>query len=278
MKYENHTVQFELLNQKPHAPDRIRQIDVHASPEELQQLDTEGYLVREGLFQGQALARLQDALDRLEAAERKPGAESPGQGRFWGQIPRHLMDKDEAFLDLLKFPPVLSVARAMMGPLVRLRGLSARISYPGPVRHETPWHQHLRVVTKPLPRWFSRPHGLDALIYLDDLNDQTGAVSIVPGSHTWLDREPPEPGYEAVEGEREVRVKAGGVVMIHSNLWHRGLPTLGAKRRMLIFSFTPSWLRRSPHGGDPPADGLTRAVLAGDDQEAHILLGKGGYT
>ena len=143
---------------------------------------------------------------------------------------------------------------------------------------QTPWHQHLRVVSKPQPPWFSRPHALDALIYLDDLNDDTGAVAIVPGSHNWLDREPPQGVYEPVTGERVVRVKAGGAVLIHSNLWHRGMPTLKTRRRMLILSYTPTWLRRSPHGGPPPEDGLTRDVLENGDLESQILLGKGGYT
>lgn len=278
MSYEKHTVRYELLNRKEHEPDRSREIDVHASAEELKQFEHDGYLVRDRLFQGQELKDLQDALDRLEECEKSRFKENPDQERSWGHIPRHLMDKDPVFLGLLKYPPVLSVARAMMGPLVRLRGLSARISYPGPVLHETPWHQHMRVISKPLPPWFSRPHGLDALIYLDDLNDQTGGVSIVPGSHNWLDKEPPNGSYEPVEGELKLQVKAGGVVMIHSNLWHRGLPTLGAKRRMLIFSFTPTWMRKSPHGGSAPEDGLTQDVLQGDDEEARILLGKGGYS
>ena len=278
MAYKKHTVHYEVLNQKPNEQDRHRDIEVHASVEELEQLEKEGYLVREGLFQGEVLCALQSALDRLENNERDRFKNDPSQERSWGHIPRHLMDKDPVFLDLLKCPPILSVARAMMGPLVRLRGLSARISYPGPVLHETPWHQHLRVVSNPLPPWFSRPHALDALIYLDDLNDQTGAVEIVPGSHNWLDREPPNGHDESVDGALKVCVKAGGVVMIHSNLWHRGLPTLGAKRRMLILGYTPTWLRRSPHGGEPPVDGLTQAVLEGDDEEARILLGKGGYT
>ena len=67
--------------------------------------------------------------------------------------------------------------------------------------------------------------------------------------------------YGPVEGEIELRVKAGGGVMIHGNLWHRGLPTLNAKRRMLILSYTPTWLRKSPHGGAQPEDGLTHAYL-----------------
>ncbi len=271
-----HEVCYELLSRKSRDPDRNPNIEVQASPEELEQLEASGYLVREGLFGGEELVRLQEALDRLEARERKPS--NPDQKRSWGQIPRHLMDKDQAFLDLLKFEPVLSIARAMMGPLVRIRGLSARISYPGKVRHETPWHQHMRVISKPLPPWFSRPHGIDALIYLDDLTEDTGPVCVVPGSHNWLDRAPQDEVYEWIEGEEALCVPAGSCVIIHANLWHRAMPTLSAKRRMLILSYTPTWLRRSPHGGPQPEDGLTQAALKEGDYETRELLGVGGYT
>ena len=275
-----HTIQYEVLNN--HNPDtetgRRWEVDVHAGAEELEAFARSGYLVREGLFEGEALRRLRDALDRLEEREREKRDRATAGKQSWGFIPRHLMDKDEVFLELLKFRPLLSIAQAMMGPLVRLRGLSARISYPGHEHpHQTPWHQHLRVISSPRPPWFSQPHCIDCLIYLDDLNDDTGAVAVVPESHTWLDRASPRT-YEPVDGELELRVRAGGGVLIHGNLWHRALPTLKAKRRMLILSYTPSWLRASPHSGPQPEDGLTRRFLEEADFEARMLLGVGGYT
>lgn len=277
---EGHKLQYEVLNQ--HNPDgetgQLWEIEVHATSEELQTFAETGYLVREGLFQGEALEKLRDALDRLEEREWKKRDSAIAGKKGWGFIPRHLMDKDEVFLELLRFQPTLSIARAMMGPLVRLRGLSARITYPGDDReHQTPWHQHLRVVSKPLPPWFSRPHCMDCLIYLDDLNEDTGAVAVVPGSHNWLDKATPNT-HGPVEGETKLQVKAGGAVLIHGNLWHRGLPTLKAKRRMLILSYTPTWLRKSPHGGPQPEDGLTRDYLKAADLEERMLLGVGGYS
>ena len=277
---ERHKLQYEVLNEhNPNAETRQHwEVDVHATPEELQTLVETGYLIREGLFQGEALEKLREALDRLEEREWEKRDSAIAGKKGWGFIPRHLMDKDKVFLELLKFEPTLSIARAMMGPLVRLRGLSARISYPGDDREQqTPWHQHLRVVSNPLPPWFSRPHCIDCLVYLDDLNEDTGAVAVVPGSHDWLDKATPNV-YGPVEGEVELRVKAGGGVLIHGNLWHRGLPTLNAKRRMLILSYTPTWLRKSPHGGAQPTDGLTHTFLEDADMEERMLLGVGGYS
>ncbi len=276
----NHTVHYEVLNNwgDKGFPDRDWEIDVHASFDELKEFEQSGYLIREGLFTGQALERLRNAIDGLEKREYTVPPDPSTSKRSWDHVPRHLMDKDEAFLDLLKFEPTLSVARAMMGPLVRLRGLSARISYPNNEIQEMPWHIHLRVFSNPLPPWFSRPHCIDALIYLDDLTEETGPVAVVPDSHNWLDREPPAQSYEPVEGEKSICVKAGGVVMIHGNLWHRAMPTRGMKRRMLILSYTPTWMRKTPHGGPQPEDGLTKQFLEEASPEERMLLGVGGYS
>ena len=169
------------------------------------------------------------------------------------------------------------MARPRLGANVEGRW-SARVSFAGAEPQDTPWHQHLRVVPDPVPPWFSRPHAIDCLIYLDDLNDSTGALAVVPGSHHWLDREPPPLRYEPIPAEQTLRLPAGGMVIIHSNLWHRALATRVGKRRMLILAYTPCWLRESPHGGPSPADGLTRDLLADGDAEIRELLGLEGHS
>ncbi len=47
---------------------------------------------------------------------------------------------------------------------------------------------------------------------------------------------------------------------------------------MLILSYTPTWLRKSPHGGPSPTDGLIAQRFEEMDEEARILLGHGGYS
>ena len=84
--------------------------------------------------------------------------------------------------------------------------LSARISWPGEEVQSAPYHQHLRVNTTPRPPWFSEPHGIDALIYLDELNDDTGPVCIVPESHAWMDREPPSQSHDPLANEVVLRL------------------------------------------------------------------------
>lgn len=68
------------------------------------------------------------------------------------------------------------------------------------------------------------------------------------------------------------------MVIIHANLWHRALATREGQRRVLILSYTPCWLRESPHGGPPPPDGLTRDLVAEGDEETRELLGLTGHS
>ena len=279
-----HRINYHVLKDHMGGEPLRREVAVCATLDELESLGRDGFLIREAAIVGDWLESLRRALDRLTEKEwpahRPPPDARPDEppAHSWGIILRHLLDKDAAFHDLLAWAPALSVARAMMGPLVRLRGLSARVSFAGAEPQDTPWHQHLRVVPKPLPPWFSRPHAIDCLIYLDELNDDTGALSVVPGSHHWLDREPPPLRYEPVPGEQMLRLPAGSMAIIHSNLWHRALSPRAGKRRVLILSYTPSWLRKSPHGGPAPEDGLTRELIANGDEEARELLGLTGHS
>ena len=238
-----HVVEYTVLNSGyTHETGRDWTIDVAASPAELADLAEEGYLLRERLCTGAMLEQLRTALDHLEQRESALRDRQTAGERSWGFLPRHLMDKDPAFLAL-----------------------------------QTTWHRHLRVVSNPLPPWFAQPHCLDALIYLDDLNNATGPIAVMPGSHRWLDRDAPS-GYEPLPGEQVFRLRAGDAILMHGNLWHRALPTVSARRRMLILSYTPSWLRRSPHHGPRPEAGLTTAFLEDADLEGRMLLGEGGYS
>jgi hypothetical protein len=119
-------------------------------------LSEQGYLIRERLFQGEQLERLHAALDEVEAQERKE--KDVSNRGFGGLFLRHLMDKHPVFLEMIKFQPTLSIARATLGPLVQIRGLSARISYPHEPNQEVQWHIHQKVVPDPTPPSFVYPH------------------------------------------------------------------------------------------------------------------------
>jgi ectoine hydroxylase-related dioxygenase (phytanoyl-CoA dioxygenase family) len=252
-----------------HTPNRP--VEVHATPEQVEALVTDGYLVLERVFQGEVLERLRAAI--LEVAECEGHAMR--SGREWGGVfLRHLMDKHEAFLELFRLEPCLSLARATLGPQVQVLPLTGRIAWPDADGQATPWHIHQRVVPSPRPAFFSLPHVIDALIYLDDLDTASGPVCVVPGSHHWEDREFPGGPHDPIPGEVALTVPAGSIVMIHGNLWHRGLPTTpgGTIRRLLILPYTHAWVQL-PSFGERPMDGLMRPLFDSPDPETRELLG-----
>ena len=112
---------------------------------------------------------------------------------------------------------------------------------------------------QPSPALVLADHCIDCLACLDDLDDDRGS-SPCSESHTWLARASLRT-YEPVAGVVELRLGAGDGVLIHGDLWHRPSPTLKAKRRMLILTYIPSWLRASLHSGPQPEDGLSRGFL-----------------
>lgn len=173
--------------------DPPREIEVHATKEEISHLAEVGYMIKERLFTGDALKTLRDAMDHMETREMEK-EQFNGDGKstvknYGGYYYRYLMDKEQAFLDLLHYQPLLSIARALMGPMIKM-DVAARITYPSSENQETEWHQHRRYIPKPLPPWFIRPHALDVLIYLDDVNEANGPLCVLPDSHHRIQEEP----------------------------------------------------------------------------------------
>lgn len=271
-----HTLTYRIRDSHRGYP--VRNVEVLATPDEIQTFARDGYLVRERLLPMAEVERLRTALD--DCAARDGHIERSGGKAFGGIFLRHLMDKDAAFLDFLQFPPTLSVARALFGPSVQMRGFTARICYPDDPHQETEWHFHQRVIPDPAPPLLARPLTMDVLLYLDDVTDLNGPLCVVPGSHQWTDRDLAKDDFDDKPGQVTLRLPAGSCVLAHGSLWHRALPTQpgGAIRRLLLFGYGPAWQKTSIYGVKPP-DGLTDRLLQSGavDEETRELLGVSGY-
>jgi len=269
-----HTIHYRTRDAHRGFP--TRDVEVLATPLEIETLAGAGYLVRERLIPTEEIARLRAALD--ETVERDNRVERGGGKAFGGIFLRHLMDKHPAFLDFLKFPPTLSVARALFGPAVQLRGFTARICFPEQPDQQTEWHFHQRVIPDPLPPLLAMPHTLDVLLYLDDADGLNGPLQVIPGSHHWLERDLGQNDFDAKPGAITLSLPAGSCVMTHGSLWHRALPTQPGCtiRRLLLFGYGPAWLKSSIYG-DKSENGLTEQVLGDADEETRELLGLAGY-
>lgn len=262
---------FTLRYRIHHHFDPDREVEVHATPEEIQSFVRDGFLLRERLFDREAVQTLRAALMEVAEREGHPVRRGPDWGGFFL---RHLMEKHEAFLALFRFAPTLSVARAVLGPQVQVLPVTGRVSYPSEDGQATPWHHHQRVLPSPMPPFFCRPHVLDSLIYLDDADEINGPLCVVPGSHQWIEREFPGGPYDDIDGQVPLCLPAGSVALIHGNLWHRGMPTQpnGTIRRLLILPYAASWVKL-PSYGPRPENGLMRPLYENPDQETRELLG-----
>ena len=249
-----------------------RPLDVQATPEQVRHLAEEGYLVRERLIQGDLLERLRSAVDEVAASAGGEGA--AGGGGFSGLFIRNLLDLHPAFLEMLRFAPMLSVARAVLGPQVQIHGAVTRVSYPNATNQGVEWHFHQRIVPPPLPAFFARTAIVDNLIYLDDVTEASGPLCVVPRTHL-LDEELPTGDFGDKSGQIVLPVPAGSCVTSHSSLWHKAMPTRpgGGVRRLLIFGYSPTWMKQV----DKPGGGLTDALLPGADRETRELLGLTGW-
>lgn len=268
---ETHSLTYRIRNNDRNLP--VRTLEVHATSDELAFFAEQGYLIRERLFPPEHVERLRTALAEILDDEIKQMGISRSR-RFGGTFLRHLMEKHSAFLELFRFQPTLSVARAMLGPQVQVLPMTARISYPNEPNQETHWHFHQRVIPDPMPPFFARPHVIDSLIYLDDTNDANGPICIVPGTHHRIHEDLPGDCFDDIPGQVTLRLPAGSCVMIHGATWHRALPTRpeGTVRRMLILPYAAAWLNL-PSYGIRPRNGLMKALFDNADTETSELLG-----
>ncbi|HWD39744.1 MAG TPA: phytanoyl-CoA dioxygenase family protein [Fimbriimonas sp.] len=256
------TRDFHIVeNYRPERP-----VEAPISEEDVARFADDGYIHLPAALTEDQCKRLREATDSVASKE---GAKAGAGGFFL----RHLMDKDEAFLELLNHPLFLPIARIMLGPMVRVLPVTARVAVPGEPNQSVEWHIHQRLVPRPLPPFFSQPVALDTLIYLDDVDEETGPLQVVPGSHRITQEEIPNKSADQ-PGQVTLMPKAGDAIMTHGNVWHRALPTTekGRRRRLIIFPFGPAWVAL-PTYGVRPKDGLLDKLAASADPDMRELLG-----
>ena len=211
-----------------------------ATEAQLRQFNDEGYLIVEDALSPDLLARLNGAVDRVEAREREAkGLKSDALlGKFRTVV------EDDAFLELLDNPKTFPLLWDILGWNIQLY-ISHLIVYPPEKkkREINPggWHQD---GGRPVPE-MERPHprlSLKISYWLSDVDTpEHGAMEIVPRSHK-LDTKPE--GCDADKGVMPVCIKAGTAVLFDRRMWHRrGINTSAVTRRVLFFGYSYRWLR-----------------------------------
>ncbi len=211
-----------------------------ATEAQLRQFNDEGYLIVEDALSPDLLARLNDAVDRVESRERE--AKGLKSNALLGKF--RTVVEDDAFLELLDNPKTFPLLWDILGWNIQLY-ISHLIVYPPEKKkreiHPGGWHQD---GGRPVPE-MERPHprlSLKISYWLSDVDTpEHGAMEIVPRSHK-LDTKPE--GCDADKGVMPVCIKAGTAVLFDRRMWHRrGINTSAVTRRVLFFGYSYRWLR-----------------------------------
>lgn len=196
-------------------------------------LSRHGYVVIPGL-----LAR--DRIERIRA-ELAPYLRGTLRGRndfegFRTERVYALLAKAPVIAELVEHPRILPILDQVLAPNYLLSANLAIQLHPGETRQ--PLHFDDGFYMVPRPR---RAFGISAIWAIDAFTGDNGATEIIPGSHLWDDRRPPEddPRIESVI------MPAGSVIVFMGTLWHRGGANRSAAPRLAVTpQYCEPWLRQ----------------------------------
>ena len=218
----------------------------------LAQLDSEGYLIIEGVLSSAEITRQRDAL--------APWINNGALGRnvFEGTRTNRvyaMLAKDPIFADLAGHALPLAFADYYLGASCLLSGCLAINLKPG--ESAQPWHSDDGHIDVP------RPHGvfgISTFWAFDDTTASNGATEVLPGSHHWddalfagflhdddfTDRRGPDisddPGFRA--DARQAIMPAGALMIARSDLWHRGGANRTDAARLIVTpQYCVGWAR-----------------------------------
>lgn len=158
------------------------------------------------------------------------------------------------FLELLEHPPLLDRLRAVFGS--QLQMLSYDLLYQAPQTKgvEYSWHRDFSFPG-------DEPLAINSIIYLDDIDEERGPTSVVPGTHRGHACPPKDKVHEALPGQVRCHVKAGDVVFINSAVWHSGGRNRSAtgERRVIYLYCGYWWLKRDVQHSQIPDSALRGA-------------------
>jgi hypothetical protein len=204
--------------------------------DDLESLDTFGFVVLPGLMDDAWRESVAEEFDRIVDAEGAGAARAAGTAyEPEPGAPRvsYCVNRGPVFEPSYTDPTVLAAALHVIGGPFKLHGLNARDV------EKDRGHQDLHpdsvrpTATEPY-------HLVNSLWFLDDFTATNGATRIVPGSHkipgpitdSVTDRQARHPDEVLVTGPK------GTVVVFNAHCWHGGTANLdGARRRVLHTSY-----------------------------------------
>ena len=208
--------------------------------EQRDHFEQQGYLIVPDALDGDLLARLVAAGDRVDAQEReRADLDADAMMTKFCTIV-----EDDVFLELLDWPKTFPLIWDILGWNVQ-HYISHLIYYPPESKKSVDlkpggWHQD---GGRPVPE-MERPQprlSLKVGFWLSDISaPENGGIRIIPGSHK--SNRPPDLASE--EDVLQLQVPAGTAVLFDRRMWHaRGINTSEVTRKVLFLGYSYRWLR-----------------------------------
>ena len=211
--------------------------------EKREQLDRDGFCLLEGIIEDDMLARLREVTGGVIARQEAAHFE---QNRAQGSLIR--ITEDPFMARLIAYPPMLAALARLGFPDPKF-GSGFIISKP-PKSPPLFWHQDARFWNDPIS-YTPRTIQCFLMIYLVDTTPHNGCLRLIPGSHLRRHRlhdalpdaheadlsradDLANLAFQRAEGEVDVPVKAGDVVMGSARLLHAAHGNQSDQRRTNI--------------------------------------------
>ena len=203
-------------------------------PQQVQQLETEGYLVLPDLLTADQLS----ALKKETASLKTLGVDYSEHQR----TARDVQFSGGAITDLIGHSPTIRFLESLLGDQLVMMTYAYARSEPG--------HPGISLHTDGQPYGStifgyegSCPVLIRVLYYLDDLTPEVSPFRVVPRSHLCLHADAnPYLRYESHPDEVMVTLTAGSAVLIHHRVFHGNFPNVGTRsREMLAIAYRPAW-------------------------------------
>jgi ectoine hydroxylase-related dioxygenase (phytanoyl-CoA dioxygenase family) len=231
-------------------------MDTATHTHHLEELREQGYTLLPNRIESQRLRALQDALDRLYAAEAHLPRQRAEPGCLRGS---NLVRRDPLFREALVEPEIVALAEALLGADCILHSFETRSALPN--------GGGMQSLHRDMPYADAVPLSMNVVWMLDDFTAENGATRVVPGSHRRP--ESPEPG-RVYPDEVVAVAPAGSLLAFNSLTWHGGGPNHTSQlRRGFHVHYCRKWVR--PHRDHPRS--MDAASLEGASPLLIRLLG-----